>query len=67
MTFSTLNGGFALNTSVLPVSFRVNQTCVPSGDAAIFGQKGLACGTLPTIVWSATETTTVSGVNDKHT
>ena len=56
---SMLKGGFASNTWVLPVSFSVNQTCEPSGVAAMFGQKGLACGTLPTIVWSATETMSV--------
>src|SRR6202011_2433518 len=43
---STLNGGSALNTSVLPVSFRVSHTWRPSGVAAMLGQKGDACGTV---------------------
>ena len=30
-------------------SFNVNQTCLPSGVAAIFGQNGLSCLTWPTI------------------
>ena len=38
-----LNGGLALNTCVLPMSFSVNQTCLPSGVAAMFGQNGLSC------------------------
>src|ERR1700761_9616967 len=67
MVLSTLNGGCALNTSVLPVSFRVNQTCLPSGVAAILGQNGLACSTLPTTLWSATVITAVSGVKDEQT
>src|ERR1700742_2331458 len=67
MLLITLKGGSALNTSVLPVSFSVNHTCLPSGVAAMLGQNGLACGTWPTIVWSATETTTVSGLNDEQT
>src|ERR1700693_6120075 len=46
---STSNGGSARNTSVLPMSFRVNQTWVPSGVAAMLGQNGDACGTVPTI------------------
>ena len=30
-------------------SFSVNQTCLPSGVAAMFGQNGLSCLTWPTI------------------
>jgi hypothetical protein len=41
--FSTANGGCASNTMVLPMSFSVNQTCLPSGVAAMFGQNGLSC------------------------
>ena len=48
------------------MSLRVNQTCWPSGVAAIFGQNGLSCLTRATIVWSATLTTSVSGVNDEQ-
>jgi mRNA interferase HigB len=48
-TASVLNGGLALITCVLPTSFSVGQTGVPSGVAAIFGQNGEACVTLPTI------------------
>jgi hypothetical protein len=33
----------------LPISFNVNQTCLPSGVAAILGQNGLSWGTRPTI------------------
>jgi hypothetical protein len=46
---STENGGLASNTWVLPVSLSVNQTCEPSGVAAMLGQNGLACRTFPTI------------------
>src|SRR5579859_1528278 len=45
-----LNGGFALNTWVLPTSLSVNQTWLPSGVAAMFGQNGLACLTFATIL-----------------
>jgi len=48
--FKSANGGCPSNTWVLPVSFRVNQTCLLSGVAAMLGQKGLACATLPTIL-----------------
>ena len=44
-----LNGGLALNTCVLPISFSVNHTCFPSGVAAMSGQNGLSCFTRPTI------------------
>src|SRR5258708_21092595 len=63
----TEKGGRASNTWVLPVSFRVNQTCEPSGVAAMLGQKGLAWCTFPTTLWSATEMTSVSGLNDEQT
>jgi len=33
----------------------------------MFGQNGLACATLPTILWSATVMTAVSGVKDEQT
>src|SRR6266481_6443427 len=39
--FKSVNGGCASNTWVLPVSFRVNQTCLLSGVAAMLGQNGL--------------------------
>src|SRR5262245_57926783 len=65
--FSTANGGRASNTVVLPTSFSVNQTCFPSGVAAMLGQNGLPCGTRPTISCLATEITTVSGVKEEHT
>src|ERR1700719_4788922 len=64
---STEKGGRASNTCVLPMSFSVNQTWEPSGVAAMLGQNGLACCTFPTILWSATEITSVSGVNDEQT
>jgi hypothetical protein len=44
-----LNGGLALNTCALPTSLSVNQTWLPSGIAAMFGQNGLSCLTLATI------------------
>src|ERR1700745_2719696 len=66
-TLRTENGGCASNTSVLPTSLSVNHTCFPSGVAAMSGQNGLACLILPTIVWSATEITSVSGLNDEQT
>src|SRR5262249_59032605 len=50
--FKSVNGGCASKTWVLPVSFRVNQTCLLSGVAEMLGQNGLACGSLPTIVLS---------------
>jgi hypothetical protein len=65
--FKSANGGCASNTWTLPVSFNVNQTWAPSGVAAMLGQNGLACWTLPTILWSATVMTAVSGVNDEQT
>lgn len=65
--FSVLKGGLALKTWVLPVSFSVNQTCLPSGVAAMFGQKGLVYLTVPTILWLATEITSVTGLNDEQT
>ena len=40
MTRSTWNGGWAAKTITLPTSFSVNQTCSPSGEAAILGQNG---------------------------
>src|SRR5712691_11574063 len=67
IVFTTVNGGWASNTIVRPTSFSVNQTCLPSGDAAMFGQNWLAWATRPTILWVATEITTVSGVNDEQT
>ena len=66
--FSTAKGGRASKTIVLPTSFSVNQTCLPSGVAAMLGQNGLACGTRARRSRaSATAMTTVSGVNDEHT
>ncbi|MNR01110.1 hypothetical protein D3C85_1169060 [compost metagenome] len=59
-------GGRASNTWALPMSLSVNQTCLPSGVAAMFGQNGLSCFTRPTIWWSATLTTAVSGLNDEQ-
>jgi SAM-dependent methyltransferase len=53
-------------TCPLPVSLSVNQTCLPSGVAARPGQKGLACRTVPTIRWSAMDTTSVSGLKDEQ-
>jgi hypothetical protein len=44
----------------------VNQTWSPSGVAAIFGQNGLSCFTFAMILCSATETTSVSGLNDEQ-
>ena len=44
--FSTLKGGRASNTIVLPTSFSVNQTCLPSGVAAMSGQNGPTPGNL---------------------
>ena len=67
MVLITLKGGCALKTCVAPMSFSVNQTCLPSGLAAIFGQKGLAWSRWPMIRWSATEITTVSGVKEEQT
>lgn len=49
IVFSIVNGGRASNTLTLPISFNVNQTCLPSGVAAILGQNGLSWGTRPTI------------------
>jgi len=55
------------NTWVLPVSFRVNQTCLLSGVAAMLGQNGLSCFTRPTICLVTVSITTVSGLKDEHT
>src|SRR5262249_54919632 len=66
-TLSTANGGRAWNTITLPTSFSVSQTWSPSGVAAMFGQNGDSCFTLPTILRSATEVTGVSGVRLEHT
>src|SRR5258708_15264172 len=63
IVFRTEKGGLASNTTVLPMSLSVNQTCLPSGVAAMFVQKGLGWATRPTIWRSATAITTVSGVN----
>jgi hypothetical protein len=66
--FNSANGGLASSkTCVLPVSFKVNHTCEPSGVAAMFGQNGLACASLATTRWSATDTTSVSGLKDEQT
>src|SRR3989441_2690080 len=67
IVLSTVKGGRALNTIVLPMSLRVNHTCWESGVAAMLGQKGLSCVTSPTISCAATEITTVRGVNDEQT
>src|SRR5215469_16469903 len=45
MVFRTEKGGWTSNTSVFPTSFNVNQICLQSGVAAIFGQNGLTWGT----------------------
>src|SRR5580704_13668567 len=66
-TLRTVKGGLLSNTSVLPVSFRVSQTWLPSGVAAMLGQNGLACLTRATILGVATETTSVSGLNEEQT
>src|SRR5262249_16928671 len=63
----TSNGGRALNSMVLPTSLSVNQTCFPSGVAAMSGQNGLSCFTCPTILCSAVATTTVSGLKLEQT
>src|SRR5262245_493676 len=63
----TSNGGCALNTMVLPTSLSVNQTCFPSGVAAMSGQNGLSCFTCPTTLYSAVATTTVSGLKLEQT
>jgi hypothetical protein len=62
-----LKGGLALKTCVLPMSFSVNQTCWPSGVAAMSGQKGDACATRPTCRWVLVSMTTVSGEKLEHT
>src|SRR6185369_6312285 len=64
---SCAKGGWASMTTVAPISFSVYQTCFPSGVAAMFGQKGLGCGTLATWVWLATSNTTSSAVKDEQT
>ncbi len=64
---STAKGGLASKTIVCPMSFKVSQTCVPSGVAAMFGQNGLSCRTRPTIRCVATSMTTTSGLKDEHT
>jgi len=46
---SLLSTGSVTET-VFEYCFRVNQTCLLSGVAAMLGQNGLACGTLPTIL-----------------
>src|ERR1700751_1139975 len=66
-TLRTLKGGLASNTSVLPVSFRVNQTWARSGVAAMLGQNGLACLTRATMLCVANETTSVSGLKEEQT
>src|SRR6185369_5635919 len=67
MVLIGLNGGLALNTRVLPMPLSVNHTCSPSGVTAMFGQNGLSCFTRATMAWSATDTTTVSGLKDEQT
>jgi hypothetical protein len=61
------NGGLAAKTIVFPTSFKVSQTCSPSGDAAMFGQNGDTCRTRPTMSCVCVFTTTVSGVKLEHT
>ncbi len=56
-TFRIAKGGRASNATVLPMSFSVNHTCLPSGVAAMLGQKGLGCATCPTCAWVATSNT----------
>ena len=60
------NGGFASNTIVRPMSLSVNQTCLPSGVAAMLGQNGLSCFTRPTTCLLAVSITTVSGLNEEQ-
>src|ERR1700739_2620844 len=66
-TFSVLKGGCQSTTWCRPVSFSVIQTCLPSGVAAIFGQNGLTCLTVATILCVAVEMTSVSGLNEEQT
>ncbi len=61
------NGAVAWKAMVLPVSLSVIHTCLPSGEAAMFGQKGLGWGTRASIWWSATRTTSISGLNEEQT
>ncbi len=49
------------------MSFSVNQTCLPSGVAAMFGQNALACSMVAITLCSATDTTLVRGWNDEQT
>lgn len=49
------------------MSFSVNEIYLPSGVAAMFGQNGLACFKWPTIMWSASEITAVSGEKEEQT
>src|SRR5258706_11465752 len=67
MTRITPNGGLAAKIITFPTSFKVNQTCSPSGEAAILGQNGETCFTRPTISWVFVLTTTVSGVKLEQT
>ena len=55
-------GGAASITCVLPLSFSVNQTCLPSALTARLGENGLACGTRATTSWVAVSITHNSGV-----
>ena len=66
-TATVAKGGSALNTWVFPMSLSVNHTCLPSGVAAMSGQKGEACFTRPTIWWFLVSITTVSGVKLEQT
>jgi len=61
------NGGLASNTTVLPMFLeRETRPVCRLGSAAMLG-KGTRLATRPTIWWSATVITTVSGVNDEQT
>ena len=65
--FSTVKGGLVSNTIVLPSSFKVGHSCLPSGDAAMSWQNGLACVTRPTIYFVALSMTAVSSEKLEHT
>ena len=55
-------GGAASITCVLPLSLRVNHTCLPSALTARLGENGLACGTRATTSCEAVSITHNSGV-----
>src|SRR5262249_22302570 len=63
----TSKGGSARNTCVLPISFKVSHTCLLSGDAAMFGEKGDAWATVAITLCVFTSTTFVSGIKLEQT